>query len=702
MDRASQNVRDSDPGTEVSREEKEQIASSAGRMEPQPIDPIDEREISRNQLINTLNHINFQDLTISVVFKHIQYPRTLTLNARPLPCHDMNLTCDWVDTVDTDALIESYRFECLRIAKEQQLLEVVPEIKNIGERQIGFSLPTTCREISERKIHRYQCRNIAVFLFQNGALFYGQLVDYYAFQFRVQVYTTPPQTFRWIDSKEPVSVVFSKGADTLFSGDCAIVKHDNGHDVRHIILEPVHRNIHRFRPVEYRSTRIKLTPSPDVSLEHPLLDKTFRYKIHDISGSGFSVEEEERLAVLLPGMIIPRLEIQLSDGSSVPCMAQVLYSNAQEQRRGTTILRCGLAILDMAPNDHVSMVSMLYQAGDANAYICNKVDMEALWAFFFDTGFIYPKKYEHIQLNKEKIKKTYEKLYLASPSIATHFIHQENGRILAHVAMVRFYETSWLLHHHAAVRSSYNRGGLLVLSQAVRFLNDSHRIYSMKVDYVFCYFRPQNKFPNHVFGGTARNIKDPTICSLDDFAYLLYDSDPDSAKALPPSWQMDASVETDLLDLHNFYDNVSGGLALQALQLQPNNTDLTQLKNIYRQIGLKRERYLFTLRHRGKTCALIVVNAADLGLNMSDLTNSIKFFVVDGKYLTREIFQSAIESIVHLTGLPQFPVMVFPKQAAIQLGIDFEKTYCMWTYNVHRNGSYIIKYLKRLLKFIHP
>ena len=34
---------------------------------------------------------------------------------------------------------------------------------------------------------------------------------------------------------------------------------------------------------------------------------------------------------------------------------------------------------------------------DHHSYISTEVDMDALWEFFFDTGFIYPKKYKLLQ-----------------------------------------------------------------------------------------------------------------------------------------------------------------------------------------------------------------------------------------------------------------------------------------------------------------
>ena len=74
---------------------------------------------------------------------------------------------------------------------------------------------------------------------------------------------------------------------------------------------------------------------------------------------------------------------------------------------------------------------MLHQVQNRNSYVCNDLDLDALWDFLFETGFIYPKKYALIHANKEQIKQTYQKLYTRSPEIARHFVYQENGVSLA-------------------------------------------------------------------------------------------------------------------------------------------------------------------------------------------------------------------------------------------------------------------------------
>lgn len=697
MERIVESIPSLPPDREADREENRQVARPDFLDDPFDAS-LPEKQISRRQLINKLNSLNFQDRALSVVFQHREYPRTLTLQAYPLPCQGARLVCRWDKEIDFDVLAESYRFQCLHVSKGQQLIKVQAQVNAINERQIILTLPETCIEISTRKIHRHQCRQVAAYLFQNGATYYGSLLDYGAAQFRVSVTTTPPQTFGWIEVDLPVTIVFTKNNRTLYSGECRIVRHDGGVDTRHFTLEPMQRQMRRFQCREFRSTRHQLTPPPDVSFEHPLFGKTIDLKVHDISGSGFSVEEDASSTVLLPGLIIPDMNLIFSDGSTLHCIAQVVYCLAQNGARHPVVLS-GLTILDMAVEDHIRLLGLMHQATDAHAYVCKKVDMEALWDFFFETGFIYPEKYEFIQANKEKIKATYEKLYNQNPSVASHFIYQKDGRILAHTATVRFYESSWMQHHHAAIRSAGNRGGLIVLNQSGRFINESHRLYSMHMDYVFCYFRPDNKFPYHVFGGAARNIRDPKICSLDPFAYFHYRKQPGAHTALPSRWQLTPVKEEDLKDLQTFYENHSGGLMLQTLHLSPERFDCSGVVETYHRIGLKRERHLLALRYRDKLSAIIMANVTDLGLNMSELTNSISILVINGRYLTQDIIQAIVDELSHHYESSEIPILLYPLQTAEQIGIDMEKNYTLWAYDT-RNLDPYFRFLKRLLKYI--
>ena len=81
MERASDNSEELPPETEVSREEKVHFTRPERAQDDRTVAKSD-RSLSRNQLINKLNHINFQNGTITAVFKHHKYPRTLSFEVK--------------------------------------------------------------------------------------------------------------------------------------------------------------------------------------------------------------------------------------------------------------------------------------------------------------------------------------------------------------------------------------------------------------------------------------------------------------------------------------------------------------------------------------------------------------------------------------------------------------------------------------------
>ena len=656
-----------------------------------------EKEIFRAKLINKLNYINFRDGYIQVNFRHNKYDRAISLDATPLPCLDDRLECVWARPGEIHDKLQSYTFENFFVIDGQTLIVVEPDVLDISQSGAVFSLPKTCMQVSCRKFVRSQCKEVNVQFVQNGAMFLGSLVDSSAVSFRVELYTNPPQTFQWINPEFPVHLIFSTGKDIIFSGECRIIKQKFGQVTRSFVLEPIAQQIQRFKPKEYRSTRQELAPLPNIRFKYPLSGKMIDLKVIDLSGSGFAVEEDEELSVLFPGLIIPEIELRFANSFSVRCKTQVVYRQVIKDAGRSAWVKCGLAFLDMAIQDHVRLLSLHYQAKDRNSYLCNTVNMDDLWQFFFETGFIYPRKYTFIQSNKNKFRETYEKLYVKSPNIARHFIYQEKGVILGHMAMLRFYENSWLIHHHAASKTESNRAGLVVLNQIGRFINDSHRLYSIHMNFVLCYFRPENRFPDRIFGGMARSLNNPKGCSLDSFAYFHFDKPESNSIQLESPWQIRKTGREDLLELESFYEHSAGGLMIDALDLEPGMLYGGELAREFSSVGLKRERFLYSLKKDGHLRAVIMVNCSDEGLNMSEITNSIKIIVVDQEDLGWQQLRTAIVSLTLDSGHQEIPVLLYPVSYAEAQQVPFEKTYNLWILNMQYTDQYF-SFLSKLLK----
>lgn len=657
------------------------------------------KSVTRRFIVNKLNYLNFQDRTIQVNLKHIKYDNTTTLLARPLPCSGELLECVWKNPAELGQLLKTHAFLNLLVPDNQKLYLVMPKVLRLDESGTSLKLPETGCEAFFRKVYRHPSFGVKIQFIQNSIIFHGTLADFNPVFFRVNLELSPEQTFQWVDPETTTTISLFIEGSLFYSGECRIIRCSDGQTCRDYVLEPINNNNRRrFRPKNYRSTRQELLPAPTMVFHHPFTDRKISLKVTDLSGSGFSVEEDGGISVLLPGMIIPDIELNFAGSFRITCMGQVVYRNPVETDDEEPFVRCGIAILNMDADDHVVLLSLLQQAVNRKAYIGASVDMDALWNFFFATGFIYPEKYAFFEANKEEIKRVYEKLYGQSPHIARHFIYQDRGVILGHMAMMRFFENSWLIHHHAASKEESMRAGVAVLNQIGRFINDSHSIHSMHMDYVVCYYRPDNKFPDRVFGGLARSLKAPKECSLDTFAYFHYHPEGQLTKEMPSPWTVKAADKDDLLELAYFYRHTSGGLMLEALDLTPDPAVCLALADEYRKLGFKKERLLFALKKEGELKAIAVVNISDIGLNMSNLTNCPTIIALDYD-VDADILSFFLTYITTKYDGSELPVLLYPATHAMKCAIPTEKLYTLWVLNMQYTDHYF-RYLEKLIKHI--
>lgn len=667
--------------------------------EPEQSTPAERKNVPRRLIVNKLNYINFQERSLLVNLKHRKYDNVTTLEATPLPCSGEILECLWKNPGELGHLLKTHDFHNILIPDDQKLYLITPRVLRLEESGLTLVLPEHGNEAFFRRIYRHPCFGISAQFIQNSIIFPGVLADFNPLSFRLSLQSTPELTFRWINPESPTTINLFSGKTILYSGECRIIRHGDGQRFRDYVLEPGNNsNRKRFIAKKYRSTRQELLPAPNIVFHHPFTGKVISLKVVDLSGTGFAVEEDPGNSVLLPGMIIPKVELNFADSFRIACKAQVVYRNPVTTDDDDPLVRCGIAILDMSADEHVRLLSLLQQAANSKSYIGASVDMDALWRFFFATGFIYPEKYAYFETNKEEIKRTYDRLYSQSPHIARHFIYQSRGMILGHMAMMRFYENSWLIHHHAASKEESMRAGVAVLNQIGRFINDSHNIHSIHMNYVFCYFRPNNKFPDRVFGGLARRLKAPKECSLDTFAYFHCHPADKLNEQLPDTWVIADADKDDLQELDSFYKHESGGLMLDALDLKPDMATQTTLVQEYAALGFRKERYLFALRKEGDLKALAMVNISDIGLNMSNLTNCPTVIVLDDD-VTNDILSRFMSFIATKYDGNEIPVLLYPATHAMKCDIPSEKLYNLWVLNMQHTDHYF-KYLEHLIKHI--
>jgi len=648
------------------------------------------QKLGQDALTNTINHIHFTEGVVRVLLHNPDYRESFLLNAYPQPSIGKTVTCKWENKDFSGLDLDNLEFKYLVVDDGRSMIMVPAILNEINREFLVLELPEEGYALGQRQARRYACRDVKADLIQNGFHAEGELMDFSPVGFRIRVRPDPSCSFRWFNTEDTAVIHLRSESKILFSGACRMIRQRGQSTEREIVFAPLNGEIRRFKKKHIRNVRQKLAPAPSLSFFHPFLGKKVQFEVEDISTSGFSVQEEADERVLLPGMIIPEATLGFVGFLKVKCSAQVIYCKPCDGNE----VRCGLAILDMDIQAYSSLTHILTSAMDPHAYVSTELDMDALWEFFFETGFLYPKKYRLIQPQRAQFKETYKKLYQDNPGIARHFTYQKNGRIFGHISMVRAYDRAWMIHHHAAKSMESKRTGFMVLKQIMHYLNDMHRLPSASMDYTICYFRPENKFPDRVFGGFARELKNPRGCSLDLFAYLPYTRLSLGTK-LPEGWTLTQSSERDLWEFEHFYMSQSGGLLLDAMGMRHTGVRQNSLQKTYAEMGLTRSWQTYSLKSNEKLCALLVVNHSDLGFNLSELLNGIKVLVANSKALPWSVLSTAISQLAGEFEMERIPVLFYPMSYVEENEIPFEKHYQMWVLNVQQGNEYLEYMQKR-------
>lgn len=289
-------------------------------------------KVSRSYLINKLNFVNFMNGTVDIILSHNRYDRKIVCKAYPMPCEGERLYCCWKSPNGSRPqrpITASITF----LSDGAKALKVTPIACRLTEDGVDFDLPERCLEIRNRRDIRYSCPNIPIQVIQNSMLFKGSLLEFSTASFQVELTVKPPQTFQCIDPNLPLELFVTIEDEMVYSGTFPIIKQSGGRYTRLFILAPSHESLHRFHPRAFRSTRLRLVPSPNLLFRHPLTGNTVNLKVADISGSGMSVTERQG-GDTAAGIDPPRGGVELCRHSSHPVQGPGGPSQYDRGKRG--------------------------------------------------------------------------------------------------------------------------------------------------------------------------------------------------------------------------------------------------------------------------------------------------------------------------------------------------------------------------------
>lgn len=672
------------------------IVDSHSSKEPHP----QKRLYPRKFIANKLNYFNFQQLPLIARLEHITDGTILTRAAYPTPCIRHQLFCAWSKTEkNPPESLDTYRIKEILIPDGCHLFAFAPHQGQVGPKGLRFALPDTCEDSNRRHLKRHTVSGIKASVGDGKWLRVGRLVNFNAESFLIKLGRLNTASKMRLHPGKIVTLSLREGNNTSYTGPCRVMPQRQTTPRDDLVLAPLNEPVKCQTPKRHRCERYQPDLRPNVTFTHPLLKRPQVLKAEDLSGGGFAVCEPQPDSVLLPGMRVHDLELRFQDSRSIQCEVLVVYRNCDESACSKEPkMRCGLVITDISPAEHTHLLAYLTHARNQRTYVCNPVDMDALWHFFFETGFIYPEKYVSFGEKSEKIKATYKRLYLNPSNISRHFIYQEDGVILGHVAGIRAYEDSWMIHHLAANTSINPMAGLAVLKQVGHFLLAASNLASSHLKYVLNYYQAKKKFSQRLWGGVTRRIDAPKSCCEYVFTYLRIHNRISSLNLPQEGYKLLPCQRKDLAALQAAYRLDHGDLMLSALDLVPERINASTLSDEYKRMQLQRCRKLYSIKRGSKLEAVCMVVQTDAGLNLSDLINNIQVLIMPNSEMPAAALQQILQTLAEPFEQEDVAVLLYPSKYATEHCLDGERQYTLWVLDTNASDAYF-NYINRIMRF---
>jgi hypothetical protein len=650
--------------------------------------------IKQKELINLWNSHHFTDGMVYVQLHHPQYNEDILVRAHPEPCGNGSMTCRWPEK--SRSITEKADILNIIFTDGLSVFLIPTRLKDVQRDSFTIHLPDKGYILGQRRARRYLCQGIEVTVVQNGFRAQGRLIDFSALAFSIEVISEPAGSFRWFNADSPSIIHLYRSEQIIFSASCNLIRQTSDQTTRDMVFTPATSQTSRVLKKKSRNSRVGVTPMPNITFDHPATSEKIQLDIYNLSTSGFAVYLSAEEDVLMTGMIISGLTINYADALKMKCNAQILYR--REEKKGN--IHYGFVIRDMDIVNYNRLSHIIMNIIDPNTHIADEVDADQLWKFLFESGFIYPKKYNLLQSHRQPMKEFYRRLYRDNPEFIAQLTYQRNGRIYGHISMIHSYERTWMIHHLAAGKLNNKRTGVQVLKQALRYIDGIYRLPAAQMDYMMFYYRPENSFPDHFFGGFARHLNNPQACSLDLFSYLSYPTS-GVCQPLPAGWSLEPFISSDFGEIDRFYRNVSGGLFLEILRLDKEQENTESLSQLYARNGFKRSCQSFSLKYKGMLKAVLIVNQSDPGLSLSDFLNGIKIIVNDADGLPWEALSAAISQLIASFTIDKIPILVYPSNYLEVKGVPSKKQYNLWVMDVNYGkelGEYFVANTKHRLK----
>lgn len=429
------------------------------------------------------------------------------------------------------------------------------------------------------------------------------------------------------------------------------------------------RIVQRFRPSKADPVR--------VTAQSPLSGKRTKANALDLTASSVSFPISSKFDLFPVGTRVEGLELTFANGDSFRVNGKVRRLASTANVSDDPQLRCAVEFIENEKRPlgelaaRIAMTSLPEVSTDTGA-TCDQI-----WKFLEDTGFLYPEKLA--RLNLPVVMNTMERLVGTPNEVAKTWLVRKDEKIVAHLSSVRLFSSTWGLQHLAALSHKSGASWASLLNLALAEYCEQHP----KIEWLRIAFRPNNKWPYHVFGRFAHRVTDPHLSDFRTLSYMISPTKAGIRGASPGRYEVRDFDNSDLHALEACLVANGQAILLPSADISRQRIDLGEVSDSFDALGLTRRREILVADRGGKPAGFAFLEISSPGLNLSELTNATTIHCLEySTELVRALGDAARRRYREL-GYADCIALVDEKFADDLAAIGFVKLkeYCQWIWH---------------------
>src|SRR5437016_1267174 len=268
--------------------------------------------------------------------------------------------------------------------------------------------------------------------------------------------------------------------------------------------------------------------------------------------------------------------------------------------------------IDALDQEIINSLPKLADVYDAYGVQVNALPVDEIFALYERTGFLYPDKAARLLPHLEQVKENWRRMLRRGESLLYVLTAGDEKHGRASIAVWRTARNGWTSQHLVSENNPYASRAVMLAGSAASFLkgvDESHQNW----------FRPENRFPSRVFGSMVQTIGESLSCVQRHMYFALPKN-----SALPSGGRVrvvpyDSSHEEALC----LIASVARGSIYVAAEQLTTDPELTEVDQLYREVGLRRTRrvWLAYREYKDEPIGAATAYRGPLGLNFSYIEN---------------------------------------------------------------------------------